>query len=342
MKKLTFIKKIILFIWSMYALLAAVGVAFARMQFLREDLKYSDKLRIILAVFVFAALLYLAIMKWVIKPYVQYKNLFQKFTDGQLYQEVLDRTPFFMEEMGAVILRFNELVDWNKTIQLSTKQAEFLALQNQINPHFLYNTLDAIRGDALCAGMENIANITEALSTFFRYTITETGNLVTLMDELSNVEDYFTIQQYRFGEKLKLVIEMGEEADHIMQLQCPKLMLQPIVENSIFHGLEKKADGGTVCIEFVLSTERVLIHIRDDGVGMEEETVTKINKKLEGLSFDNMEEDKKRKGGIALNNVCRRIKLLFGEEYGIHVYSLENAGTNVCITLPVIRKKMGR
>ncbi len=282
---------------------------------------------------------YYLINRWIRIPYLEFRSLFHRFVKGQIYSELLDKSAGLFPEIGDVFLRFDELVDRNKTIQVSTKQAELLALQNQINPHFLYNTLDAIRGDALCAGMDNIADITEALSTYFRYTITETSTLVTLMDELENVDNYFMIQQYRFGERLKIQIDIPEEDAGVLQLQCPKLMLQPIVENAIFHGLEKRSEGGTIKVEIEKTDNRVLIHVRDDGVGIEEETLKSINQKLEHVSVGYIKDPQKGRGGIALNNVCRRIKLLFGEEYGIHVYSFRDVGTHVCITLPIIQNE---
>lgn len=282
---------------------------------------------------------YFLIRRWIVIPYSEYKSLFHRFVKGQVYNEVLDKSAGLFPEIGDVFLRFDELVDRNKTIQISTKQAEFLALQNQINPHFLYNTLDAIRGDALCAGMDNIADITEALSTYFRYTITETSTLVTLMDELENVDNYFKIQQYRFGERLKIQIDIPEEDAGVLQLQCPKLMLQPILENAIFHGLEKREEGGTIKVEIERTDNKVIIHVRDDGVGIDEETLKSINQKLDHVSVGYIKESPKGRGGIALNNVCRRIKLLFGEEYGIHIYSFLDIGTHVCITLPIVQKE---
>lgn len=283
--------------------------------------------------------MYCLINKWILTPYLEFKSLFHRFVEGQIYNELLDKSVNLFPGIGNVFLRFDELVDRNKTIEVSTKQAELLALQNQINPHFLYNTLDAIRGDALDAGMDNIADITEALSTYFRYTITETSTLVTLMDELENVDNYFTIQQYRFGERLKIQIDIPEEDAGVLQLQCPKLMLQPIVENAIFHGLEKRSEGGTIKVKIERTDNRVIIHVRDDGVGIDEETLTSINRKLEHVSVGYIKEPQKGRGGIALNNVCRRIKLLFGEEYGIHIYSFKEVGTHVCITLPIIRNE---
>ena len=131
------------------------------------------------------------------------------------------------------ILRSPKLIDFNK------RQAQYLALQNQINPHFLYNTLESIRGEALIAGLDGVADMTEALAKFFRYTITNIENLVTVQDELDNCETYFLIQKYRFGDRLQLHIDYdGEDWEDIMSCKIPKLTLQPILENSIIHGTE--------------------------------------------------------------------------------------------------------
>ena len=108
-------------------------------------------------------------------------------------------------------------------MQVPCTKAELKALQAQINPHFLYNTLEAIRGDALCEGIDSIADTTEALSTFFRYTITDTGNLVSVEDELENVENYFKIQQYRFGDKLDMRVNFPD--DYARILECKLLNL---------------------------------------------------------------------------------------------------------------------
>ncbi len=217
-------------------------------------------------------------------------------------------------------------------ILLVNKQAELMALQNQINPHFLYNTLDAIRGDALKIGAVNIADVTEALSTYFRYTISRTQFLVSIMEELENVNNYFKIQQYRFEDKLK--IEMFIENDSVLRFLCPKLMLQPIVENAIFHGIEKRAQGGLVTIKVEGLVNKVRIIVSDNGVGMSEERLEEINQRL-GKKEN---EIGNRRHGIALLNVNRRIKLLFGKEYGIWIFSVENVGTSINMEIPVIEE----
>jgi Predicted signal transduction protein with a C-terminal ATPase domain len=279
------------------------------------------------------------IRKFLVVPYENSRALFRRFAQDEIYQELLDSPYRIFEEQQMVLKHFDSLLDQKNMIQLSTKQAELLALQNQINPHFLYNTLEAIRGDALCAGLDSIANTTEALATFFRYTITETGNLVTVQDELDNIDNYFKIQQYRFGEKFTMNVNFppDDDVNSLLSLKLPKLTLQPLIENAIFHGLESKAEGGSIDIGFETSASSLLISIRDDGIGIPEEKLAEINYKLEHLSLHRANENSGQKGGIALFNVARRIKLLFGEDYGFHIYSISGLGTDVKIKIPIIR-----
>lgn len=280
------------------------------------------------------AILFIFGYKGILLPYRKITRTMKLFNQGHTNEQIFQMEESLCGDMPAMMERINSLLDKQTAIKMSKKQAEYLALQNQISPHFLYNTLEAIRGDALDAGMSNIAETTEALATFFRYTITEVENLVTLEDELENVENYFIIQQYRFGNKLNMEIKTGEDIT-VLQCQIPKLTLQPIIENAVFHGLECKCGIGTIRINIETTKQKLLVSIIDDGVGMEEEQLDKINERLNRIEV-NYENDKKsaKHGGIALFNVSSRIKLLFGEEYGLHIYSNKNIGTNVRITLP--------
>jgi two-component system, sensor histidine kinase YesM len=233
-----------------------------------------------------------------------------------------------------------EIMETGELLQASKKQAQYLALQNQINPHFLYNTLEGIRSETLLAGFEHLANMIEALATFFRYTISNVENLVTVEDELMNVRNYYIIQKYRFGDRLNVQVEY-DPADESVILACaiPKLTLQPIIENSIRYGAERKIGVGNVRITIEISTQRLIITISDNGIGMTEEALTEINDNLSRTSLDHIHSDSKTDGGIALVNVNNRIKLLFGEEYGICIYSTLHMGTDVEITLPFIADK---
>ena len=186
----------------------------------------------------------------------------------------------------------------------------------------------------MIAGLSGVADMTEALAKFFRYTITNVENLVTVQDELDNCETYFLIQKYRFGERLQLHVDYdSEDWEDIMGCRIPKLTLQPILENSIIHGTELKVDTGNLRIQFERTQDRLLIRISDDGVGMDEETLAKLSRKL-GRDGNELIHGEERKGGIALANVNSRIHLLFGEEYGLHVYSVPQKGTDVEVTIP--------
>ena len=284
---------------------------------------------------VFTAVCVLAFWFFVVRPYRRVQMTMERILEGyilpdsSLFEEAL-LTPTMETEIKRLeqILKSPEMMDLNK------RQAQYLALQNQINPHFLYNTLESIRGEALIAGMDNIADMTEALAKFFRYTITKVENLVSVEEELDNCETYFLIQKYRFGSRLQLHILYEEEnRESVMNCRIPKLTLQPILENSIIHGTELKVDTGNLRIQFERTQDRLLIRISDDGVGMDEETLAKLNRKL-GRDGNELIHGEERKGGIALANVNSRIHLLFGEEYGLHVYSVPQKGTDVEVTIP--------
>lgn len=219
--------------------------------------------------------------------------------------------------------------------KLQQKQAEYLALQNQINPHFLYNTLEAIRADALLADCEDIAETTEALATFFRYTISDIQEYVTFSDELDNVENYFIIQRCRFGDKLSMELEM--ENEQLLEAKMPKLILQPLVENAIVHGLEDKIDNGTVRIIIENSDKVLFLRVRDDGIGISEEQVEKLNEQFSKSDRkEKTADDGQKRGGIALRNVNSRIRLMFGEDYGLQIFSAKGVGTECCVTLPLL------
>lgn len=287
----------------------------------------------------FFAVLYIG-YRWVYLPYKETSKILQLFAKGYTLQGIYEMRFPFNPEMRDVIKKIKTLLNTNELISATKKQAQYLALQNQINPHFLYNSLEGIRGEAITAGLNNVAEMTEALGTFFRYTISNVEHLVTLEDELANIENYYIIQQYRFGERLNLSIEYdGEDKVEMLKYLLPKLTLQPIVENSIFHGIERKMGKGNVSIKIESTSKRLIITVSDDGLGMKEERLGELNEKLNIQSFDYVKPDGENKAGIGIINVNNRIKLLFGEEYGINIYSTVNVGTDVEITLPLITKE---
>ena len=243
----------------------------------------------------------------------------------------LEQIHYYLKpQLKLAVERMQEYLTTSTTLELSKRQAQYQALQNQINPHFLYNTLESIRSEALLAGLTSVASMCEKLASFFRYTISNMENLVTVEQEIDNIITYFYIQQYRFGERLQLEIQCPEE-DREAAMKCliPKLTFQPVVENAIIHGIEQKIGQGRVLIYMMLTEKRLIIRISDDGIGMDQETLERINSQMTERSVRG-----KSQGGIAIGNVHNRIKLLFGEAYGLTVFSTRGIGTDVEITLP--------
>ncbi len=214
-------------------------------------------------------------------------------------------------------------------------QALIAALQNQINPHFLYNTLESIRSKALLHDEEEIATMIETLALLFRYNVGRGKETASLSDELENVKNYIKIQNYRFRDKFVLEIDMSEMEDVLDSYQIPPLTLQPLVENAIHHGLERKMDQGLIRIYCTLSQRELLIYVQDNGIGIPAETVDRIRQRIHETVGVPQRTSKGTDGsGIALNNVHQRLQILFGPQYGLELMSTPNIGTQICLSLP--------
>ena len=217
--------------------------------------------------------------------------------------------------------------------ELMETKMKFAQLQNQINPHFLYNTLENIRARAILDDNEVIADMTESLSRFFRYNISKRADIVKLSEELDNIRTYIHIQQYRFSNKFDFQVFIHDDDSSVLGAMIPKMTLQPIVENAIFHGMENKIGKGHIEIHIESDENSVFVVVEDDGVGMSEEQLDRLHRKLEA-GPDGTWETGHGSDGIAMRNVNNRLKLFFGEQCGIHVSSTEGVGTEVELALP--------
>lgn len=214
---------------------------------------------------------------------------------------------------------------------LEQKQADITYLQNQINPHFLYNTLECIRGQALSEGMYDLADTVKALGLFFRYNISVKGAVVSFEEELKNLENYVSIQQYRFKNKFSLNIDLDKaEKEQILSCMLPKLCLQPLVENAILHAFNGIISGGRITLKAIRADDNLSIIVADNGSGMSPEQLAKLERSIHAEHAEAGQEH-----GIGLRNVHRRIQLLFGKEYGISVKSFAGIGTFVEVFLPM-------
>lgn len=211
------------------------------------------------------------------------KKLFAAQDDGgrerlrKKNESTFVRKPFFnvYTELMSLIDDNATKADREYSLAMLKKQAEIKALQNQINPHFLYNTLDCIRGMAIEQGADNIEEMTRALSGMFRYSISRKGKTKALMEEeLANVNNYLRIQQYRFRNKINIT----ETIDPAAKKCCvPKLLIQPIVENAVFYGLEPKTGERNLNIEAYCTGKKLIVKVEDNGVGMSFDKLRTIN-----------------------------------------------------------------
>lgn len=213
--------------------------------------------------------------------------------------------------------------------ELLLRQANITMLQSQINPHFLYNTLECIRGQALLHNEEEIAQTAKALSLFFRYSISGKTSIVTIGEELDNIKNYIQIQRFRFSERFS--VEIDVEDSSLTNVMIPKLTLQPILENSIIHGFSDIVSDGILTIRVKRVSQNVSIEISDNGKGMRIGQLNRIYRQLNGQKE---EAEASGRVGIGLQNVDRRIKLLFGDEYGLSLNSCLGMGTTVEVFIP--------
>lgn len=295
-------------------------------------------------IFVLAAITLTYVLLVLIKPLDMFEKYIKDCLEGELDEKKVRNIPAnipFLYQISQLMEKYAALKTKKNTAQIFDKQTELTALQSQINPHFLYNTLECIRGQALLDDNIEIAKMVEVLSSFFRYSISKKGNLVTLRDELANIENYMLIQRYRFNNRFSMEIIIDEEDEAAYDFLVPRLIIQPVIENAIFHGLEERMEDGIVSIEVIVTDLDMIITISDNGKGIDCEELEELNNRI---NANDMELDDKNKSnqintGIALPNINRRIRLLFGKEYGVNVYSTLGKGTDVEIIIPANYKR---
>ena len=219
--------------------------------------------------------------------------------------------------------------------QLLKTQAELQSLQQQISPHFLYNTLETIRAQALSEEAEDVAVMIELLARLFRYNISRSSEFATIRDEVENVSNYIRIQNYRFRDKFKFIKDLNGIEGLMDQYYLPILSLQPIVENALHHGLEKRIGTGEITIRAFTTDANLILRIEDNGVGIGDEELQRIRERLHNHpQAAKRELGELGKNGIALTNVHQRLQLFFGEQYGLSLSSARGAGTQVEYALP--------
>ncbi len=230
---------------------------------------------------------------------------------------------------NIMIGKIRQLLDAKIKEQETLKKAELKALQAQINPHFLYNTLDTIVWMAHANKTSEVIDIVQALSNFFRIALSKGQDWITIAQEIEHIRCYLTIQKLRYHDILDYKIEVDES---ILSGTILKLTLQPLVENALYHGIKNKRNGGMIIVRARSAEDgQVLLEIIDDGVGLTPYKLAKIQESLENdlgdISFS--------ESGFGLENVNRRIRLYYGQQYGLTVQSKYQEGTRVTVKIPL-------
>jgi len=238
-----------------------------------------------------------------------------------------DEFAFLVQQYKSMINEIKELIDKlyiselkQKEVEIKAREYELKALQAQINPHFLYNTLDSVNWLAIQYKADDISIMVKSLSNFFRYSLNKGKSIITLEEEKGQVESYLTIQRIRFKEKLNYSIEFTDE---ILKCKTVKLILQPIVENAIIHGIERRKAGGFIDIKGYRKDDHIEITVADNGEGADIQ-------ELNDLLINKVSEDT----FFGTRNVNDRIKQFFGEEYGLSFVGNAEGGVTVVIRIP--------
>jgi two-component system, sensor histidine kinase YesM len=241
------------------------------------------------------------------------------------------------DEIGDLSHCFNDMVRKVLENQVLRKEAEIDALQQQINPHFLYNTLESIKTLAAMNGNTSVRSMAQALGDMFRYSINrENDKVVSVQDEIQHVDNYIGIQKIRYEDRLSVEYDIDEE---IFRFHTLKFILQPIVENAIYHGIEEMNENGLIRIKAYRDGMDIIFEVSDNGKGMNEPTLEQLNEYIDGnlnhIPF-------KKTQSIGLKNIQERIRLFFGEEYGLAVYKGNQEGTRVVLKIPAWENRGGQ
>lgn len=267
----------------------------------------------------------------IIKPIGILQGLMKKAEEGELD---IEYPVIYNDEIGQLGNSFNSMIESIKNLlnlvyveQQQKKEAELKAFQAQIKPHFLYNTLDTINWMAQEYNADDISEIVCALTNLFRISLSKGKEIITLKEEIKQVESYLIIQLARYSGKFTYSINYNNE---LLNCKVIKLVLQPMVENAIYHGIKEKDGPGHINIHISKNEDMLIYKIQDNGLGMPDSKVEEINKML--INKEPISE----KYGIGIFNVNERIKLTYGYQYGIKIKSEMGKGTTVLIVQPLI------
>lgn len=310
---------------------AETGWTTVGVSYLNELMKNRDSMQnayflSALVLFTAAVLLTSLISREITKPIRYLQNSMRQVEKGNFaYAETAVDGENEIAQLGAsfnrMTKRIQELMEQNVQEQREKRKSELNALQSQINPHFLYNTLDSIIWMAESGRTQEVVVMTSQLARLLRQSISNEDEIVTIESEISYTKSYLTIQKMRYQDQLEFEIDVDQEA---LSMPIVKLVIQPLVENAIYHGVKYAEHGGIVSVSVKVAREKLVITVADNGPGMSRETLAHI--------FEKRENGKSGKVGVY--NVHHRLQLYYGPEYGLSYKSAPGAGTMAFITIP--------
>ncbi|MZQ86267.1 HAMP domain-containing protein [Paenibacillus sp. 5J-6] len=333
----------------------------------QETVREVREIRLYLIMFVFvvcllgiAASYYLSYT--ISLPIWQLMSFMRRAEDGNLSIRFKDNRTDEIGMLGrsfnTMLMQITKLIALVEKEQRQKREAELRSLQAQIKPHFLYNTLDTILWLARKSGAHEVTEVVDSLSRLFRIGLSKGNEVISLMEEFEHVKSYLIIQKTRYKEKLNYSIVIDPL---LHELDVLKLILQPIVENAIYHGIKERRGPGNIDIHARNESERVVITIRDNGAGMSGEKLERLRRTLEtaasksvAVASEYKKEDQPVSEqelsfiaatppsgeGYGLKNVHERIVISFGEAYGVSIDSIRGEGTTVTITHPMLKREV--
>lgn len=309
-----------------------LGVIDPNMAFMQQY-RLANKIILTLAITSLVGIIIFVLIRQQTRPLSRLAEKMRLVQEGNMEEYVQVEGPREIQELtktyNTMLEKINAYIDEKMKIQDEKRKAEIYALQMQINPHYMYNTLASIKWLMWQGDVKKSTAVIDAFISLLRNTISNTDEFVTVEQEVRNLENYVLINKARYGEAVDVEFFVGEQCK---QCFIQKLILQPFVENAFFHAFPEGMTG-KIYIFIKKEKEHLRIEISDDGIGMDEETLdglkNKTNRKSEHFT------------GIGINNVDDRIRLVYGEDYGIHITSKKNVGTTVTILLPDRGNKYG-
>jgi two-component system sensor histidine kinase YesM len=253
--------------------------------------------------------------------------------DVQVKLDRKDELGFLGQAFNTMVREIKTLQKWVIREQLTRKDAQIKALQSQINPHFLFNTLESINWMAQLNGVPEISETVTALASLMDASIARDDKCITLEEEIGYIDNYILILKKRFEDKLELVKEVESKA---LAVRVPRLLIQPLVENAANHGIVNVRGKGIVKLSAVVSGDLINITVEDNGAGIDTEDIEIINERLamDDETYFKYQENRKSRG-IGLENVNRRIKLFYGAQYGVKIDSVKGSYTKVSVQIPL-------